>query len=128
MKYATEHTVIKLIKEAGTKIILKCEKQSEKFINNRFNDIKSQFENNANNNDDNKTNEVDNNANSSGGDKEKGSFGLSFKQPHRATLIPKHSVRRQNYDDDDDDEDTRDMTGRLYNSEGYEVILKHSLR
>lgn len=121
VKYATEHTVIKLIKEAGSKITMKCSKQSEKFAsNNRFTNLKSQFENQSNNNEDQSNdNENDSNENFV----EKPSSGLNFKQPHRATLVPRHSVRRQNYDDDDDDEDTRDMTGRMYNSEGYEVCV-----
>lgn len=118
VKYATEHTVIKLIKEAGSKITMKCSNQSEKFnLNNRFTNLKSQFENQSNNNETSNDNENDSNENLD----EKPSSGLNFKQPHRATSVTRHSVRRQNYDDDDDDEDTRDMTGRMYNSEGYEV-------
>lgn len=99
---------------------MKCSKQSEKFSSgSNFTNLKSQFENQANNNESSNDKENDSNENVT----EKGSSGLNFKQPHRATLVPRHSVRRQNYDDDDDDdEDTRDMTGRLYNSEGYEVM------
>lgn len=110
---------------------MKCEKQSEKFANNRFSDIKSQFENRTNNNESGNTNQDNADENNGNIEKEKNTSGLNFKQPHRATLIPRHSVRRPNYDDDDDDEDTRDMTGRFYNSEGYEVfflgILKRTM-
>lgn len=97
---------------------MKLAKQSEKFAANRFSDLKSQFENNNN---ESSNNADDSNKQNGNEEKQKNFSGLSFKQPHRATLIPRHSVRRQNYDDDDDDEDTRDMTGRMYNSEGYEV-------